>query len=77
MPSMTNDGQPPAQQLHLLPSTETSAPTGPAARSAAQLSLLAADALPPQLRIDARTRRVGRAGIAELRRILNHDSAAA
>jgi hypothetical protein len=74
---MINDGHPNAQQLHLLPSTEMSAPVLPAARSAAQLSLLTADALPPQLRIDARTRRVGRAGIAELRRILNHDSAAA
>jgi len=74
---MTNDAQPASQQLHLLPSTETSAPATPAPRSAAQLSLLTADSLPPQLRIDARTRRVGRAGIAELRRILNHDSAAA
>ena len=39
-------------------------------RSASQLTLVRAEGLPPQLRLDSRTRTIGRAGIAELRRIL-------
>ena len=39
-------------------------------RSATQLTLVRAEGLPPQLRLDSRTRTIGRAGIAELRRIL-------
>lgn len=62
---------------HADTATET---TPQATRSGEQLSLalavpsaprpLAARQLPAQLRLDARTRAVGRAGIAEIRRIL-------
>jgi len=65
---------PRSEQPSLLAPADTELPTG-------QLSLglettgtpavrLIARQLPAQLRLDARTRQVGRAGIAELRRIL-------
>ena len=38
--------------------------------SASQLTLVRPEGLPPQLRLDSRTRTIGRAGIAELRRLL-------
>lgn len=55
----------PSEQLTLALGT-TPAPVRPLARQ-----------VPPQLRLDARTRQVGRAGIAQLRRILAESSAGA
>jgi hypothetical protein len=78
--------QPGTQQLALLTPLEGTGPSSPtptvdhpsAGRpprlsgrvASSQLTLVRADRLPPQLRIDSRTRTIGRAGIAELRRIL-------
>jgi hypothetical protein len=75
--------QPGTHQLALLTPLEGAAPSptvsaGLPARprlahradAEAQLTLVRAEGLPPQLRLDHRTRTIGRAGIAELRRIL-------
>ena len=58
----------PGEQLRLaLPPSPTTTATATAIRPAARQ-------LPAQLRLDARTRQVGRVGIAEIRRILAESS---
>ena len=75
--------QPGTHQLALLTPPESSVPSPvsadaparprpapPTSATTAQLQLVRAQGLPPPLRLDHRTRTIGRAGIAQLRRIL-------